>query len=518
MIIKKRKRMYLAIATLPLLAEALFLPGTVSANNRSAEFAVQDDYEWEQYKRGIQGAAETQETVKKGLSANASRQDVQKYVKDSLNSGESLGEDIKIKGRKKNEDGSYQVAITYYGPENGQRNLVVQMGKDGEIYDANTAMSDQELQQAYDEIVYGGKNEMSVFDVISVNDVLHSKSTQYFQNVSNNLGIDPDTASKAAASGLSLAGVVIMGAGASGKQRREIFETAYSEARTKQRKAQGIPCSTGALTGTSGNKDYDAWITQYAYQENIPANLLFCMIQAESNFDPNAVSSCGAIGLAQFMPDTAAGRGVDPYDPESSIKGAARYLRENYDQFGSWELALAAYNAGPGAVKDAGGIPNYSETQNYVQKIMANYNAMPKPLEQVSNGSKAEIETLVDTAFQKVDGRVSKYGGNGCAETVTCAGAFYNQDLQTEFVEGTARVDTLRQHLENKGYACTAFDGTAEKGDLLIYGDDAHIVIADGAGGCFGNSSSLGYAKHYDNAAYAWNNGELPTKIIKMSK
>ena len=246
--INKRKRMYLAIATLPLLAESLFLPGTVSANNRSAEFAVQDDYEWEQYKKGIEGTTETQETAKKGLSANASRQDVQKYIKESLNSGDTLGEDIKINGRKKNEDGSYRVAITYYGPNNGQKNLVVEMGKDGEVYDANTAMSDQELQRAYDEIVYGGKNEMSVFDVISVNDVLHSKSKQYFQNVSDNLDIDPDTASKAAASGLSLAGVVIMGAGASGQQRRELFETAYSEARTKQRKAQGIPSSAGALT------------------------------------------------------------------------------------------------------------------------------------------------------------------------------------------------------------------------------------------------------------------------------
>ena len=67
------------------------------------------------------------------------------------------------------------------------------------------------------------------------------------------------------------------------------------------------------------------------------------------------------------------------------------------------------------------------------------------------------------------------------------------------------------------GYVTEEFDGYANKGDLLIYGNDDHVVIADGYGGCFGNSSSRGYAQHYDNAYNAWHTGSAPSKIIRMS-
>ena len=72
----------------------------------------------------------------------------------------------------------------------------------------------------------------------------------------------------------------------------------------------------------------------------------------------------------QFMPATAAGMGIDPTDPAQAIDGAAKYLRTQLDRFGSVDLALAAYNAGPGAVQRAGGIPPYAETRNYVTKIL----------------------------------------------------------------------------------------------------------------------------------------------------
>lgn len=72
----------------------------------------------------------------------------------------------------------------------------------------------------------------------------------------------------------------------------------------------------------------------------------------------------------QFMPGTAAGLGIDPHDPVQSINGAATYLKQLYDQFGDWKLAVAAYNAGPGAVKKYGGVPPYAETQAYVQKVL----------------------------------------------------------------------------------------------------------------------------------------------------
>jgi hypothetical protein len=122
----------------------------------------------------------------------------------------------------------------------------------------------------------------------------------------------------------------------------------------------------------------------------------------------------------------------------------------------------------------------------------------------------------VDTAFNANNGRVSQYGSDGCVDTACAAGSYYNKDLADEYNKGTSRVDTLRNNLEAKGYVTEQYNGYANKGDLLIYGNDDHVVIADGAGGCFGNSSSKGYAMKYGNVNYAWRNDEAPTKIIRM--
>ena len=103
----------------------------------------------------------------------------------------------------------------------------------------------------------------------------------------------------------------------------------------------------------------------------IRPSVLAAVAKTESAFNPNAVSPAGAQGLMQFMPATAADMGVDPFDPASAIDGAARYLSQTLRQFGSLELALAAYNAGPGAVQQYGGIPPFAETQAYVPKVLA---------------------------------------------------------------------------------------------------------------------------------------------------
>jgi soluble lytic murein transglycosylase-like protein len=95
------------------------------------------------------------------------------------------------------------------------------------------------------------------------------------------------------------------------------------------------------------------------------------MASQESGFNASAVSPAGAQGLMQFMPATAAGLGVNPLDPGSAIDGAARYLSSLKKQFGSTDLALAAYNAGPGTVSRYGGIPPYAETQKYVRAVMS---------------------------------------------------------------------------------------------------------------------------------------------------
>jgi soluble lytic murein transglycosylase-like protein len=106
-------------------------------------------------------------------------------------------------------------------------------------------------------------------------------------------------------------------------------------------------------------------------EHGIQPSVLAAVAKAESAFDPTAVSHAGAQGLMQFMPGTAAEMGVDPWDPASAIDGAARYLTQNLRRFGSLELALAAYNAGPGAVQRYDGIPPFEETQAYVPKVLA---------------------------------------------------------------------------------------------------------------------------------------------------
>ena len=107
-----------------------------------------------------------------------------------------------------------------------------------------------------------------------------------------------------------------------------------------------------------------------ARKHGIPEDLFLRLVQQESGWNSAAVSHKGAIGLAQLMPATAQLLGVDPHDPQQNLDGGARYLRRQYDQFGEWRLALAAYNAGPEAVTRHGGIPPYRETQDYVRLIL----------------------------------------------------------------------------------------------------------------------------------------------------
>ncbi len=106
-----------------------------------------------------------------------------------------------------------------------------------------------------------------------------------------------------------------------------------------------------------------------ARKHGVPEDLFLRLVQQESGWNPNARSHKGARGLAQLMPATAARLGVNPDDPIQNLDGGARYLRMMYNTFGSWRLALAAYNAGPGAVQKYGGIPPYRETTAYVRII-----------------------------------------------------------------------------------------------------------------------------------------------------
>jgi peptidoglycan DL-endopeptidase CwlO len=129
--------------------------------------------------------------------------------------------------------------------------------------------------------------------------------------------------------------------------------------------------TTAGVTGSAlAGVPYADLFSRAGSRYGVDASLLAAVAQQESSFNASAVSPAGAQGLMQFMPATAKGLGVNALDPASAIDGAAKYLSSLTKQFGSTDLALAAYNAGPGTVSRYGGIPPYPETQNYVRSVL----------------------------------------------------------------------------------------------------------------------------------------------------
>jgi soluble lytic murein transglycosylase-like protein len=134
-----------------------------------------------------------------------------------------------------------------------------------------------------------------------------------------------------------------------------------------------LPQQTPAAATSGGaalaGVPYADLFTRAGNRYGVDPSILAAMASQESGFNAGAVSAAGAQGLMQFMPATAQGLGVNPLDPASAVDGAARYLSSLKQQFGSTDLALAAYNAGPGNVSRYGGIPPFAETQNYVSAV-----------------------------------------------------------------------------------------------------------------------------------------------------
>jgi hypothetical protein len=135
--------------------------------------------------------------------------------------------------------------------------------------------------------------------------------------------------------------------------------------------------------------ELDVALHEAAVAYGLEPALLSALVYQESRYCTDALSPKGAIGLGQLMPGTAQGLGVDPHDPVQNLYGAAAYLRQQWDTFENWNLALAAYNAGPGAVMKYEGIPPYEETQNYVVSVLSRYTAM--------------VETLPDSSLVAVE-------------------------------------------------------------------------------------------------------------------
>jgi hypothetical protein len=139
---------------------------------------------------------------------------------------------------------------------------------------------------------------------------------------------------------------------------------------------QGVGGVAPATGRVAPGTPYGDLFTRAEQRYGVDAGLLAAVAKQESGFDPGALSPAGAQGLMQLMPATARGLGVsDPFDPAQAVDGAARLLRDLLSRFGRTDLALAAYNAGPGAVLRYDGIPPYPETQNYVRSVMTMWEA-----------------------------------------------------------------------------------------------------------------------------------------------
>ncbi len=155
-----------------------------------------------------------------------------------------------------------------------------------------------------------------------------------------------------------------------------------------------VPVTVAALLGLAvpgtaaepaeGGPGWSRWeltrkAERIANEENLDARLVKALIEVESGFNPRAVSHKGALGLMQLMPSTARRLGVgDPFDPEQNLRGGIRELRRLIDRYsGDIVLALAAYNAGEGAVARYGGVPPYRETRGYIDRILTIYTGRP---------------------------------------------------------------------------------------------------------------------------------------------
>ncbi len=150
------------------------------------------------------------------------------------------------------------------------------------------------------------------------------------------------------------------------------WDKRFAKVRNLQR--SGAKLSPLASATPKRARAYDPMVERLGREAGVPPALVKAVIHAESAFNPGAVSHKGAMGLMQLMPATARSLGVlEPFIAEQNIAGGARYLRTLREQFGSWTMALAAYNAGPEAVTKFGGVPPYRETQRYVRRVMTYY-------------------------------------------------------------------------------------------------------------------------------------------------
>lgn len=258
--------------------------------------------------------------------------------------------------------------------------------------------------------------------------------------------------------------------------------------------------------------------------------LVAAVADAESNGNQEAVSSVGALGVMQLMPDTAASLGVDPGDRRQNIDGGAKYLRQLLDTFGgNEELAIAAYNAGPGAVKEAGNqVPSYKETINYVAKVrdkLKKYRAA---------GGNVNVDSAVNKAMGDIDKNTPlPEGRNGCAHAANFIVSYFDPWGKEQIEKGGRHKSYVPQLVadarQSDGPGVIDFDESQlRKGNMIVYKDPNdpegmnHVVVYVGNGpGDYryvGNSSDAngGAGGIIDNGKdYRQMSGMYPQYIIK---
>lgn len=260
----------------------------------------------------------------------------------------------------------------------------------------------------------------------------------------------------------------------------------------------------------SSQTDMNTIFEEASARYGVSVSLLKAVAKAESNFNASAVSPAGAIGVMQLMPATAKSLGVtDPYDARQNIMGGAKYLSENLKRFGDVELALAAYNAGPNAVTKYGGVPPYTETQNYVKKVI-NYmgasDTEPSGAAQTTNYLKNYVGNLSSlgsyaNGFGSLNGLGSYAGSLGMLGLLNNLGS---SDLTgsgglTNYAGSLGMLGLLNQ-LGSSGSLGSYYNMLGSFGSLMSLGSDggsSSILGNYGSTGSYGNGttdSALTYA------------------------